>query len=126
MFKHVNTHRHTQCCQAKEEGWLLRTIKQKVVFRTVHLSRETKRGSTMTLQWGNLRVTGGVMDTPKEVSYTCMLQFHAHISQTYKFFCARLRIIISSSLLILEPWGCCVTSFLHSTKTPLCFIKGCF
>lgn len=57
----------------------MRTIKQKVVFRMVHLSRETKRGSTVTLHRGNLRVTGGVMDTPKEVSYTCTFKFHTHI-----------------------------------------------
>lgn len=40
---------HTVCWQAEEEEGLLRTFKQKDIFRKVLLSRETKKGSDMTL-----------------------------------------------------------------------------
>lgn len=53
----VQTHKHT-AKQRRKEVW---TIKQKDIFRTEHLSRETKRGSGMM---SYLRVTSGVTDTP--------------------------------------------------------------
>lgn len=63
MQTHAPTHTQTHS-QAKEEGELLRTLKQKDVFRTVHSGRETKKGSSMTLHSGHPRVTSGLMDTP--------------------------------------------------------------
>ena len=41
-------YKHTKLCQAETEGGLLRSFKQKVIFRKVLLTEETKGGSDMT------------------------------------------------------------------------------
>lgn len=130
---HADTHTHTQRCQAKEEGGLLRTFKQKDIFRKVLLSEETKGGSDMTShrresEGHRSRLWNSLTHTHSHAHFT-----HTHLINTVKVLCAALKIAVSSSPYLFADIRIvrmfCIRALFpsaESTRYPPCFIEGCF
>lgn len=125
----VQAHTLTRCRQAEEEGGLLRTFKQKDIFRMVLLSGETKGGSDMTSPWreseGHRWCDGHAYGTVSHIHTHMLVSHNPHIQQTQSRSSVKSsqnsRFLVFADIRIIGMF--CV---LRSIRNPQCFFMGCF
>lgn len=142
MYKHTQTLKdtrthiaHSTAKQRRKEGcW--EPLNKKTFIEKSSWAVKQRGEVTWRRTGGNLRVTGGMTDTPMEQShtytFTCSFLTHTNLINTVKVLCAALKIAISlppplfADIIIIRMF-CIHVLFpsAKSTRNPLCFIKGC-